>query len=194
MREASCPVCPPPSKSVSLAQIVASMTSTGAGHRAIKPLEELDVNLAVALRSGAIKLVCRDFVLNGISADKIARRQDLEAHERASGTQVFLSPTEAKVLLRANDRSIAVLSYCWTTATRAVRRLEALVFVLLCTSREPTLALALALACMYRSRHVQHVPRCGARISTAPARGSRPGCVLGLRACAISMLGPSRCQ
>ena len=80
-------------------------------------LKALDGGLETVLGAGDIKIVRADFMLSNDDARAcISRRQDLEAMERDGGARVFLSPSEAVEALRAKDRSIAALSYCWISA------------------------------------------------------------------------------
>lgn len=86
-------------------------------HTAVRLLTRLDDKLAAVLHGGAIKLLHADFLRSeGSEAHfpRIVRRQELEAME-ARGTQIFLSADEAVAALRAKTRSIAVLTYGWSS-------------------------------------------------------------------------------
>ena len=80
-------------------------------------LTKLDDKLADALHASAIKLLDAD-VLRYESSEarlpRILRRQELEVME-AQGTRIFLSADEAVAALRAKKRTIAALTYGWTT-------------------------------------------------------------------------------
>ena len=88
-----------------------------AEHGAIPLLTKLDDKLAAALKASAIKLLDAE-VLRSEGSEarlpRILRRQELEAME-ARGSRMFLSPKEAVAALRAKKRSIAALTYGWTT-------------------------------------------------------------------------------
>ena len=88
-----------------------------AEHGAIPLLTKLDDKLAAALKASAIKLLDAD-VLRSEGSEarlpRILRRQELEAME-ARGSRMFLSADEAVAALRAKKRSIAGLTYGWTT-------------------------------------------------------------------------------
>ena len=89
-----------------------------ADHAAIPLLTKLDDKLADALHASAIKLLDADFLRSeGSEAwlPRILRRQELEAMEQAQGSRIFLSADEAVAALRAKNRSIAGLTYGWTT-------------------------------------------------------------------------------
>ena len=87
-------------------------------HAALPLLTKLDDKLADALHASAIKLLDADFLRSeGSEAwlPRILRRQELEAMEQAQGSRIFLSADEAVAALRAKKRSIAALTYGWTT-------------------------------------------------------------------------------
>jgi hypothetical protein len=85
-------------------------------HGAIALLAALDDRLAAALKSCAIKLVCADFIRSDDGLEsRLQRRQDLEELERSAGLRVFLPPDEAVAALRANNRAIGALTYCWAS-------------------------------------------------------------------------------
>ena len=87
-------------------------------HATIPLLTQLDDNFADALRVRAIKLLDADVLrFEGSEAwlPHILRRQEFEAMEQAHGTRIFLSADEAVSALRAKKRSIAGLTYGWTT-------------------------------------------------------------------------------
>ena len=90
---------------------------TAADHVVIQVLTKLDDKLADALHASAAKLLDAE-VLRSEGSEKrlprMLRRQELEAME-AQGTRIFVSANEAVAALRANKRSIAGLTYGWTT-------------------------------------------------------------------------------
>ena len=92
--------------------------ATVADHAGIPLLAKLDDKLANALQASAIKLLDADVLRSEGSEARLPRmlrRQELEAMERARGSRIFLSADEAVAALRAKNRSIAGLTYGWTT-------------------------------------------------------------------------------
>ena len=80
-------------------------------HKGVALLNALDDRLEGALRSGAIKLVRADALIDeAVIGARLPRRQDLEALERKRGVRVFLTPDEAIEALRANERALGALT------------------------------------------------------------------------------------
>ena len=89
---------------------------SASSHKAIPLLLALDGPFLAAVRSGAIKFVRTEAMLDdSIMRDKIVRRQRLEEIERERGIQIFLTPSEAVATLQANGRNVGALTYGWTT-------------------------------------------------------------------------------
>jgi hypothetical protein len=76
-------------------------------------LARIDANLAVALRSGDVRLLDADVLRSG-ALTRMERRQALEARE-AIGERIYLPPAGAEAALLCEDRRVAFLTYGWRT-------------------------------------------------------------------------------
>ena len=83
-------------------------------HKAIPLLAALDEKLIVAIAAEAVKFISADYLRKN-DGTRLQRRQDLEKLEREQGDKIFLSPEKAIEALRSWRRSIAALTYGWTS-------------------------------------------------------------------------------
>ena len=81
------------------------------GDAGIRELSKLDIGLLDTLRSGHIRLLRREWMLELPDDDRIQRRQDLEKH--VGPGHPLLSPEEAVKLVQSGRRAVGVLSYGW---------------------------------------------------------------------------------